>query len=72
MYLAMYIIFHGMMMIVGQRQITVTGLNYIEILKKLIKLTSSIVSDPWCNLDAASLRDPDKRPGKRDAHAGFL
>ena len=38
----MYIIFHGMMMIVGQRQITVTGLEYIEILKKLIKLTSSI------------------------------
>ena len=31
---------------------------------KLMKLTSSIVFDPWCNLDAAGV--------KRDAHAGFF
>ena len=29
-----------------------------------LKLTSSIVFDPWCNLDAAG--------GKRDTHAGFF
>ena len=49
---------------VGVQTITVIDLKYIEILQKLIKLTSSIVSDPWCNLDAAG--------GKRDAHAGFF
>ena len=49
---------------VGVQTITVIDLKYIEILQKLIKLTSSIVSDPWCNMDAAG--------GKRDAHAGFF